>query len=79
MKFKNYKNNFTENASSPLSWLWVFLFGPLYWAVKGIWRHAVVNLTLVIITFGTCQFIYPFFTYSIIRKHFLKQGWKEVK
>tara|TARA_B100001057_G_scaffold404253_1_gene416787 strand:+ start:489 stop:728 length:240 start_codon:yes stop_codon:yes gene_type:complete len=79
VKFKNSKNDFTENASSSLSWLWVFLFGPLYWAAKGIWRHAVVNLFLAIITFGICQFIYPFFTYSIIRKHFLKIGWKEVK
>lgn len=79
MKFKNPKNNYTENVSSPLSWLWVFLFGPIYWAVQGVWRHAVVHLVLAIITVGIAHLIYPFFTYSILRNHYNKSGWKEVK
>ena len=79
MKFKNPKNNYVENVSSSLSWLWVFLFGPIYWAVQGVWRHAVVHLVLAIITVGIAHVIYPFFTYSILRKHYNKSGWKEVK
>ena len=79
MKFKNTRNNYTETVSTPISWLLVFLFGPIYWAVKGIWRHAVVHLILAIISFGVIHLIYPFFTYSILRKHYLKLGWKEVK
>ena len=79
MKFKNLQNNYTENVSSPLSWLWVLLLRPIYWAVQGVWRHAVVHLILAIITFDIAHVIYPFLTYSILRKHYLKLGWKEVK
>ena len=79
MKFKNLQNNYTENVSSPLSWLWVLLLRPIYWAVQGVWRHAVVHLILAIITFGIAHLIYPFLIYSILRKHYLKLGWKEVK
>jgi uncharacterized membrane protein len=79
MKFKNVQNNNTENVSSPLSWLWVLLLRPIYWAVQGVLRHAVVHLILAIITFDIAHLIYPFLTYSILRKHYLKLGWKEVK
>tara|TARA_B100001121_G_C18634303_1_gene595913 strand:+ start:88 stop:333 length:246 start_codon:yes stop_codon:yes gene_type:complete len=79
MQFRNTRNNYTETVSTPVSWLWVFLFGPIYWAVQGIWRHAVVHFILAVITFGIAHLIYPFFTYFIIRKHYLKLGWKEVK
>ena len=78
MKFKNPMNDFEETVSSGLSWLWCFLFGPIYWAVKGIWRHAVVHLALAIITAGIAHFVYPFFTYKIIKKHYNKIGWIEV-
>ena len=79
MKFKNPQNNYIEKVSSPLSWLWVFLIGPIYWAVQGVWRHAIAHLALAIITMSIAHFIYPFFTYSILKKHYLKLGWKEVK
>ena len=79
MEFKNSQNNYIEEVSSPVSWLWVFMLGPIYWAVQGIWRHAVVHLVLALCTYSIAHFIYPFFTYSIIKKHYLKQGWKEVK
>jgi hypothetical protein len=79
MKFENTRNNYIEDVSSPLSWFWVFLFGPLYWAVKGIWRHAIAHIVLIIITFGIAHIIYPFFSYSIIKKHYLKMGWKQIK
>tara|TARA_B100000927_G_C16422098_1_gene451793 strand:- start:207 stop:443 length:237 start_codon:yes stop_codon:yes gene_type:complete len=78
MKFKNPQNNYVEKVSSPLSWLWVLLFGPIYWAIQGVWRHAVVHFVLAVITFGVLHLIYPFFTYSILRKHYLKLGWEEV-
>ena len=79
MMFKNPSNDFVQETSSPLSWLWVFLFGFLYFAVKGIWTHAVANFILVICTVGLCQFVYPFFTYGIIRRHHLNKGWSIVK
>lgn len=79
MKFKNPKNNYTEKVSGIFSWLWVLLFGPIYWAVKGVWRHAVVHLILAIVTVGIAHLIYPFFTYSILRKHYYSLGWKIIK
>jgi hypothetical protein len=78
MYFKNTQNNYVEESATILSWLWVFLFGPIYWAVQGVWRHVFVHLVLAIITFGVAHLIYPFFTYSIIRKHYLRRGWVEV-
>ena len=39
MEFKNQANNFIEEFSAP--GLWVFLFGFIYFAVKGVWTHAV--------------------------------------
>jgi hypothetical protein len=79
MKFKNPVNNYSEDVSGPFSWLWVFLLGPIYWAVKGIWRHAVVHLILALITLGIVHLINPFFTYVIIKKHYNSIGWKEIK
>ena len=49
MKYKNPANDYTEEIYGPFSWLWVALLGPLYWAIKGVWIHAVVHLVLSII------------------------------
>ena len=78
MQFKNPSNNYIEKVSSSFSWLWCCLFGPIYWIYKGIWRHAIIHLILVVITAGGVSLIYPFFTYKIIRNHFNKIGWVKV-
>ena len=74
MKFKNSQNNYIEKVSSPFSWLWVFLIGPIYWAAQGIWRHAVVHLILALITVGIAHFIYPFFYLFNNQKTLFKTG-----
>ena len=79
MKFKNPTNDYTEEVSDGFSWLWCFLFGPIYWAVKGVWRHFVASLILSFVTFGISWFVYPFYTYKIIRNHYNKIGWTEIK
>ena len=76
--FKNPQNDYTEESATPLSWLWVFLFGPLYWIVRGVWTHAIAHLVLALITLGIAHLIYPFFTYSILRKSYLTKGWVQV-
>ena len=73
-KFKNPSNDYVEEAPS-LAWLWALLFGPLYFAIKGVWPHALGSLVLAIVTFGISHFIYFFFANSIIRKSYLKKGW----
>ncbi len=78
MQFKNPSNNYPEEVSSKISWLWCLLFGPIYWIYKGIWRHAIIHLILAIITAGGASLVYPFFTYKIIRNHFNRIGWVNV-
>lgn len=50
------------NESTGLSWLWAFLFGPIYFAVHGFWGRAgiVLLLNFVIIGFIVAPFLaYP--------------------
>ena len=74
MDFQHPDSDYIEKSASFFSWLWVLLFGPLYWVIRGVWRHAVAHLILAILTAGIVHFLYPFFTYSILRKHYLRQG-----
>ncbi len=74
--FTNPSNNITVQISSEISWLWVLLFGPIYWAIKGVWTHVVAGFCLAIVTFGISVLVYPFFTYSILRKHYINKGWE---
>lgn len=78
MEFQHPDSDYTEKSASFFSWLWVLLFGPLYWVIRGVWRHAVAHLILVVITAGIAHFVYPFFTYAILEKHYLKQGWTKL-
>jgi hypothetical protein len=77
MRFRNPANGYEEEAS--LAWLWVLLFGAIYFAVKGVWTHAIVGILLAIPTYGLSWLIYPFFASEIMRRHYLRQGWREVK
>jgi len=74
MRYRNPTNNYVETSSVP--WLWTFLFGFFYFALKGIWRHAVIGFLLALITFGMSWLIYPFFANGIVRRHYLRSGWE---
>ena len=76
MKFKNPLNGYVEEVSSV--WLWVLLFGTIYFAVKGVWTHALVSFVFALLTAGISWLIYPFFASGIMRKYYLKKGWVEV-
>ena len=77
-KYKNPSNGYVETASS-IAWLWVSLWAPIYFAVKGIWTHAILSLVLGIVTFGISNLVYVFLANSIIRKSYLKKGWQEIE
>ena len=77
MKFKNTQNDYIEEVSG-LTWLWALLFGGIYFAVKGIWTHAIVGIVLAVPTFGLSWVIYAFFAKNIVRASYLKKGWVEV-
>ncbi|NIJ07216.1 asparagine N-glycosylation enzyme membrane subunit Stt3 [Sphingomonas vulcanisoli] len=45
MRFQHPVNGYVENCSAPF--LWALCFGPLYFVLKGIWRHAVLYFVVV--------------------------------
>jgi hypothetical protein len=61
------------------SWLWVFLFGVLYFAYHGNWKHFAISFLLAIFTNGLSWLIYPFFARPIMRQHFLEQGYMPIQ
>lgn len=58
--------------------LWALLFGAIYFAVKGIWTHAVAGILLAIVTAGISWLVYPLFARQIMRNHLLLTGWEAV-
>jgi len=53
--------------------LGLFMF--IYLIYKKIWQHAIIYLVLSF--FVIPAFIYPFFISTIVRKHYLTNGWSE--
>jgi membrane protein YdbS with pleckstrin-like domain len=54
------------DESTSLSWLWAFLFGPIYFAVHGFWARAFVLFLLNIVFIGIV--VGPFMAYPAWRK-----------
>ncbi|HWB45249.1 MAG TPA: hypothetical protein VG900_07385 [Hyphomicrobiaceae bacterium] len=76
MKFKHERNGQMLELSRP--WLWTLVFGPTYFARKGVWHHVALGTLLGFATCGWSWFIYPFFANAIMRAHMLRQGWAEL-
>ena len=53
-------------------WLWCFLFGFIYYAMKGMWGMAVISF----FTLNGLFFVMPFLNRSLVRKHYENQGWR---
>ena len=75
--FENPQNGDRETVSG-LAWLWCVLFGFFYFAVKGIWRHAIIAFILAMITLGLSWLIYPSLANHIVRSSYLERGWRPV-
>jgi hypothetical protein len=74
--FRNPANNYVEPIGTP--WLWCLLFGCIYFAVRGVWTHAVGAALLAIFTAGISWLIYPLFARQIVETHYLRRGWQAV-
>ncbi|WP_149242981.1 hypothetical protein [Dyadobacter sp. 32] len=74
-KFKNPANNYVETATTPFSFLLCMLFGPLYFLMKGNFKHSLLSLILMVMTAGVSNFIYPFGVYVINKEYYMKRGW----
>jgi hypothetical protein len=79
MSFRHPGNGYIERGGSALSILWCLLFGPLYFASKGIWTHTFVSLIAAISTAGLSWLIYPFFAPGIVDAHYQRAGWLTVE
>lgn len=73
MQFHNSSNGHVETVSRPF--LWTLLFGCGYFAVKGVWTHALLAFFAAVLTSGLSWLIYPFFAPSIMKNHYLRNGW----
>ena len=65
-----------ERNSVPF--LWCLLFGPIYFAAKGVWLHAVIALIAALATSGLSWLIYPFFAKGIVCRAYARRGWQPV-
>lgn len=74
--FVNPSNGYTEKGGTGFSWLWMLLFGPIFLAVKGCWRHVFIYFILVPSTLGIAWLIYPFFAHRIVDNAYRRQGWQ---
>ena len=71
--FTNPQNNHQEDVH--LAWLWALLFGPLYFAYKRCFGHAIIAFTLAVMSFGLTFIIYAFFANKIVCNNYLSRGW----
>ena len=53
------------NESTGLSWLWAFLFGPIFFIVNGMYRHAAIIFLLNLVLIGII--VAPFMAYPAHR------------
>lgn len=58
----------TFNESTGLSWLWAFLFGPIYFWVHGFVARGFVLLVICMVTLGFGILLAPFIVYPAWRK-----------
>jgi predicted RNA-binding Zn-ribbon protein involved in translation (DUF1610 family) len=75
--FVNPANGHVERIGS--AWAWCLVFGPIYFAVKGVWGHAALSLVLALATGGVSMLIYPFFAAKAVRSHYLRHGWQSAR
>lgn len=61
-----------KTVLGPLHRLWAFLFGFLYYAVKGMWGPALLSF----FTANGLLVIFPLWNRAIVRGHYEKAGWR---
>lgn len=75
--FRNPANGYTQSVNPLTSFVGCLLFGVLYFAYKGAWKHAFISLFAALITFGISWLIYPFFAFGCVKNSYLERGWRE--
>jgi Protein of unknown function (DUF2628) len=87
--FQNPGNGYIEKATGPFTWLWAFLFGPIYLAYKGAWPHVLVYVLVLIFLYDPrhagfvslayllVSVAYAIAIYPIVRTTYRRSGWHE--
>ena len=79
MRFQNPANGHIEEFGEA-TWLWVLVGGPIYFAYKQMWLQVVLSAVLAPITgFLSWVLFYPLGIKWILRTHYAKLGWTEIK
>ncbi len=71
--FENPRTGQVTNISN--AGVYTLFFGCFYFALKGVWTHAVIGAILAIVTYGISWLVYPAFAQGIVRRHLLETGW----
>ncbi len=74
--FINPQNGYTQSVSQTGAFFGCLLFGVLYFAYKGVWRHALISFAAVFLTFGISWLVYPFIAYRCVEQSYLERGWR---
>ena len=78
MRFRNPANGQIDDFGDTV-WPQVLVLGPIYFASKGMWSHAILAGVMAFMSaFLTWFFVYPFFAKMIIRSHYAKKGWTDI-
>ena len=83
MWFRNPRTDTVVRVATRLSWLWAFLWAPVYYAIKGIWLHAAASLVLGwglgVVAFWPAALVvglvYAVKNTEIVRKYYNDRGW----
>ena len=73
LAFRNPETNEVENIQ--LSWLYILLFGPLYFLYKRIWLHAFLCGVLSIFFLPFSTMVYAYFSKTVLRKYYNDNDW----
>ncbi len=88
--FENPSNGHKESYDSQISVIWAILFGFFYFMFIGQWLHAILYIVIIIATavvfaplllivVPATWIIYGFLAPVILRRWYLRNGWREIE
>jgi hypothetical protein len=85
-RYRNPANGYSESVTL-LSMLGAFLLGPIWYALQGLWAHALIQLLAIILFSGFFLFwplivvvwlLYALAAPWLLSRAFLRRGWQRV-
>ena len=77
MEFRNPSTGEIINIKNGA--VWSLIFGVFYFLYKKVLNWALIAAVLAFLTVGISWVILPFFTNKILQKHFIKEGFTQIK